>query len=141
MHPSIFFHAETSFKLAKSKNIAKWIEHSILSEKKELGEINFIFCDDDYLLKMNQTYLQHNTFTDVITFDYVEGKVIAGDIFISIERVKENAEKENTTFNMELSRVMIHGILHLIGYKDKTAAEAKQIRAKEDFYLTLLSKF
>ena len=96
------------------------------------------FCSDNYLLKINQDYLKHDTYTDVITFNYVEENVISGDIFISIDRIKENASKVGIDFNMELARVAIHGILHLIGYNDKSSEETQEIRAKEDFYLTLL---
>ena len=102
-----------------------------------LGEINVVFCSDQYLLKLNQQYLNHNTFTDIITFDYVEGETISGDLFISVERVKENAQKASLPFANELNRVIVHGLLHLMGYNDKTDQETQEIRAKEDFYLTL----
>lgn len=98
----------------------------------ECGEISFIFCTDEYLYKLNQEYLSHDTFTDIITFDYSEGKKIAGDIFISLERVKENAKTFNVKIENELVRVMIHGVLHLSGYKDKTPSENKQMHLKED---------
>lgn len=137
---SIHFHSEeTDFTPLRSEELKKWIGESILAEKKEIGELNFIFCTDEYLLVINQDYLQHDTYTDVITFDYVEKETISGDIFISIERIEENAQAEEKTFEEELHRVMIHGVLHLMGYKDKTPADARKIRAKEDFYLTLCS--
>lgn len=119
------------------KSIANWIENSLISENKKLGIINCIFCDDQYLLTLNQTYLNHDTLTDIVTFNYVENNLISGDLFISLERVKENAETFKVAFLRELQRVIIHGVLHLVGYNDKTREEAEQIRAKEDFYLNL----
>ena len=107
----------------------------IKAENKQIGEINCIFCDDEYLLEKNKTYLNHNTLTDIITFDYSEKDEISGDLFISIERVRENAKIYNVTFELELSRVLIHGILHLIGFGDKTDEEIKTMRQKENFYL------
>jgi rRNA maturation RNase YbeY len=137
---SIHFHSEEAdYTPSRPEEVKKWIGESITAEKKTIGELNFIFCTDEYLLVINQEYLQHDTYTDVITFDYVEKEVISGDIFISIERIEENAVTEGKTFEEELHRVMIHGVLHLMGYKDKTAADARKIRAKEDFYLTLRS--
>ena len=138
---SIYFHSEEiGFRISSAENISDWIEKSILLENKELGVVNYIFCPDDYLLKINQDYLNHDTFTDVITFNYVEGDSISGDIFISIDRINDNAVQNKVEFESELHRVMIHGILHLIGYNDKTTEEAREIRDKEDFYLTLLAK-
>jgi len=101
--------------------------------------LNYIFCSDTYLHKINLEYLKHDTLTDIITFDYSEKKQISGDIFISIDRIKENALKFNQSTDIELNRVLIHGVLHLLGYKDKTPKEKETMRAKEDFYLTLLS--
>jgi len=101
--------------------------------------LNYIFCSDTYLHKINLEYLKHDTLTDIITFDYSEKKQISGDIFISIDRIKENAPKFNQSTDIELNRVLIHGVLHLLGYKDKTPKEKETMRAKEDFYLTLLS--
>lgn len=112
-----------------------WIENIILSENKKLGEINYIFCDDEYILKVNQDYLQHDYYTDIITFDYVKGKNISGDIFISITRVKDNATTLSKDFESEFRRVLAHGILHLCGYKDKTEENIKEMRAKEDYYI------
>ncbi len=137
---SILFHQEDiSFRLKNIKKIKSWIEKTIIQEKGILGDLNFIFCTDNYLHKINLEYLHHDTFTDIITFDYTQGKHISGDIFISIERVRENAKKFNQTIDNELNRVLIHGTLHLMGYKDKTPKEKETMRAKEDFYLTLLS--
>ena len=107
----------------------------ILGEKKVAKEINFIFCNDDYLQKINEKYLQHTDLTDVITFDHSQRKKLIGDIYISIERVKENASKFDTTFKSEIARVMIHGILHLIGYDDKSKTEKKRMREMENKFL------
>ncbi len=112
-----------------------WLEDIILSEEKKLGEINYIFCDDDYLLKVNQDYLQHDYYTDIITFDYVKGRTISGEIFVSLQRISDNASTLSRDYEEELRRVLAHGILHLCGYKDKTEEEEKQMRRKEDHYL------
>lgn len=113
----------------------KWLEDLILSEEKKLGEINYIFCDDEYLLKVNQNYLQHDYYTDIITFDYVKGKTISGEIFVSLQRISDNASTLSRNYEEELRRVLAHGILHLCGYKDKTEEEELQMRGKEDHYL------
>ena len=117
---------------------SKWLENLIISENKKPGEINYIFCDDDYHLKVNQDYLAHDYYTDIITFDYVKGKTISGDIFVSLPRIFENATNLSNDFNVELHRVLAHGVLHLIGYKDKTDEEITEMRNKEDFYLNIL---
>lgn len=135
-----FFNEDIDFTLKNQHIISNWISIVISQENKTLGEINYIFCSDNYLLELNQNYLKHDTYTDVITFDYVEGNLISGDIFISIDRIVENAKNIETTFDNELSRVMIHGVLHLIGYRDKTPDELQVIRGKEDFYLALQSE-
>lgn len=114
-----------------------WLEKIILSEAKKLGEINYIFCDDEYLLKVNQDYLQHDYYTDIITFDYVKGKTISGEIFVSLQRISDNASNLSKDYEEELKRVLAHGILHLCGYKDKTEEEQKQMRTKEDYYLAV----
>lgn len=140
MSSSITFHSEDiDFHLVNEKKRIKWIKDSIKNEAKSVGEISYIFCSDEYLHKMNLEYLNHDTYTDIITFDYTEENIVSGDIFISIDRVKENAIKFKTVFENELSRVIIHGVLHLMGYKDKTPQQKEQMRTKEDFYLTLLS--
>ncbi|SDQ43790.1 rRNA maturation RNase YbeY [Chryseobacterium soldanellicola] len=113
----------------------KWLEELIFSEGKRLGEINYIFCDDEYLLKVNQDYLQHDYYTDIITFDYVKGKTISGEIFVSLQRISDNASALSKNYEEELRRVLAHGILHLCGYKDKTEQEELLMRSKEDFYL------
>lgn len=133
-----FFNEDISFHLREIRKKRAWFIRSIESERKVAGEINFIFCSDDYLLRMNIGYLNHDTLTDVITFDYTEGNTISGDIFISIPRVKENASIFSRSFNNELDRVMVHGVLHLCGYKDKTPANEKQMRLKEDEKLQML---
>lgn len=112
-----------------------WLQEIISSEDKKLGEINYIFCDDEYLLKVNQDYLQHDYYTDIITFDYVKGKTISGEIFVSLQRISDNASTLSKDFEEELRRVLAHGILHLSGYKDKTEEEEQLMRSKEDFYL------
>ena len=119
------------------KGSEAWIEKIITYESKKLGEITFIFCDDAYLLEKNIKFLSHNSLTDVITFDYCENNNINGDVFISIDRVKENANEFKETFLNELHRVMAHGLLHLLGYKDKNQKEADIMRSKENFYLSI----
>ena len=115
----------------------KWLENIINFENKILGEIVFIFCGDDYLLEKNIKYLKHSTLTDVITFDYCIDDIVSGDIFISIERVKENSRTYKIPFLKELDRVMIHGLLHLLGYNDKEKKESDRMTKKEDFYLNI----
>ena len=116
------------------KNYKKWIKKVVVSEEKIVGDIVFVFCNDDYLLEKNIFFLKHNTLTDVITFDYCKDKKISGDILISIDRVIENAKLFNVTFSNELDRVMVHGLLHLLGYNDKTKKDSKLMKFKEDFY-------
>ena len=128
----ITFNSETSFTLKNQKKLVKWISDVISSEGFQVGEINYIFCNDSYLNKINQEFLNHDTFTDIISFDYTLGKEVGGDIFISIERVLENAEKFDEVFENELHRVMIHGILQFMGYKDKTKKEKTLMNTKED---------
>lgn len=135
---SISFHSEeVSFELTNSYKTIEWIIATINNEQKHLGEINYIFCSDEYLHKINLEHLNHDTYTDIITFNYCEEDVISSDIFISIDRVKENAKTFNVSFKDELDRVIIHGILHLLGYNDKTDDEQEEMSLKEDFYLSL----
>lgn len=115
----------------------KWLRLVAESEIKKLGDINIIFCSDNYILDVNMKYLQHDYFTDIITFDYCEGDVISGDLFISIDSVKENSVFYNTEFADELNRVMVHGVLHLIGYNDHCDKDIKLMRSKEDYYLSV----
>lgn len=116
-----------------------WLEDVIKTENKKLGEINYILCDDEYLLKVNQDFLDHDYYTDIITFDYVKGKTISGDIFVSLPRISDNAQTLVKDFNSEFHRVLAHGILHLMGYKDKTEEEITVMRQKEDFYLNVFA--
>lgn len=128
----INFDYETDFKLSNETIFSKWISDVITSESYVLGEINYIFCDDDYLHKINVEYLDHDTLTDIITFDNSIGSMIHSDIVISIERILDNAKDFNIPFDEELKRVVIHGILHLCGYKDKSDSEAALMRLKEN---------
>lgn len=128
----INFNYETDFELYDESLFADWISEVISSEMKQEGEINYIFCDDDYLIEINRQYLNHDTLTDIISFDYSEGIVLQGDIFISIERVKDNAADFNVDFNDELKRVMAHGVLHYCGYKDKSESDEVLMRQKEE---------
>ncbi len=130
------FNYETDFQLDNEASVAQWILQSISNENHQVQEINYVFCDDDYLHKLNVEFLNHDTLTDIISFDYSVGKTIQGDIFISVERVKENAETYRVDFEEELNRVIIHGVLHYCGYKDKTDKEAQLMRQKEDYYLS-----
>tara|TARA_Y100000766_G_scaffold142228_1_gene122320 strand:+ start:3569 stop:4000 length:432 start_codon:yes stop_codon:yes gene_type:complete len=132
------FHSEDiSFVLNKKPAIISWLSYSIKNENKILGDISFIFCSDEYLHKINLKHLNHDTLTDIITFDYCENSVINGDLYISIERVKENAKLYDNSIEKELHRVMIHGIMHLCGYNDKTTEDQNVMSAKEEFYLNL----
>ncbi|MBT3587193.1 MAG: rRNA maturation RNase YbeY [Flavobacteriaceae bacterium] len=133
----IDFFSETEFNLQNSKEVASWISAIILNENFEEGELSYIFCDDAYLHKLNVEFLKHDTLTDIISFDNSLGNQINGDIFISVERVKENASSFNTTFKNELHRVIIHGVLHYCGYNDKTKKEADIMRTKEDAALSV----
>lgn len=128
----ITFNYETDFQLDNEQKYEDWIAEVIESEGKVEGEINYIFCDDDYLYEINVQYLDHQTLTDIISFDYTIGNLISGDIFISVERVRENAQDFGVSFEEELRRVMAHGVLHYCGYKDKTEADEKLMRSKED---------
>jgi probable rRNA maturation factor len=135
--PAITFHEEDiSYKLKNKTAVRKWITDAIIAEGYKLSELTYIFCTDEYLLQINRQYLDHDTYTDIITFDNSEEEgVIVGDIFISIERIRENAGKFNVTEAHELHRVLIHGALHLLGYKDKSPGDKKKMTLKEDFYL------
>ena len=131
-----FFTEDITYTLKHKTKIRNWVAATITAEGYLLEELNFILCSDEYLLRINQDFLQHDDYTDVITFDHSEAlKTIAGDIFISLERIKENATNFKLTTIDELCRVMIHGTLHLLGYKDKTKAAKTLMTAKEDFYL------
>lgn len=133
----INFNYLTDFHLNKEEAYSAWLNIVCSNEGFSIGELNYIFCDDDYLLKINQDYLQHDYLTDIITFDYVEGKTLFGDLYISIDRIKDNANEFNVTFDNELKRVMVHGVLHLMGYSDKSDESIQEMRAKEDEKLKL----
>jgi len=130
-----FTSVETGFVLKNKLKIRNWIKEIAASENKKAGDITYVFCSDEYLGQMNEKYLRHHSFTDIITFDYTEKGVLSGDICISIDRVKDNSLKYKTSFDEELSRVMAHGVLHLAGFKDKSKSEKTLMRAKEDYYL------
>jgi probable rRNA maturation factor len=131
-----FVSQHATFSLRRKGAVKKLLLSVIKKEKKKAGNISFTFCNDAFLLALNKKFLKHNTLTDIITFQYPT-KELSSEIFISIPRIKENAKKFNVSFENELHRVMIHGILHLCGYKDKTAAKKKEMRKKEDYYLSL----
>jgi probable rRNA maturation factor len=128
----ISFNYETDFTLDNETVFSDWLSEVISSELKNEGEINYIFCDDDYLLEINQQYLDHDTLTDIISFDYSVGNELHGDIFISVERVRDNAIDFNVSFEDELKRVMVHGVLHYCGYKDKSESDERLMREKEE---------
>lgn len=136
---NIFFHTEDiSFALESENATSNWLVKLVESHNKKVGELNYIFCSDDYLLKMNQEHLKHDYFTDIITFDYCEDDWISGDLFISIDRTNENAKTFGKTQTNELNRVIAHGLLHLLGFKDKTAEEISEIRTMEEQALNML---
>lgn len=132
-----FYFQDTDFKLKHKTRIKKWLKLVAESEVYVLADISVIFCSDNYILDINQRFLQHDYFTDIITFDYTEGDRISGDLFISVDSVRENSLEYGTEFDDELHRVIVHGILHLIGYDDHTEDEIKVMRSKEDYYLSL----
>ena len=127
----VIFNYECDFELENETQYEEWIDAVIASEGKETGEINYIFCDDDYLHNINMQYLSHDTLTDIISFDYCIGDLISGDIFISIDRIKDNAKEYEVLFQNELLRVMAHGVLHYCGYKDKDDQDVEIMRLKE----------
>ena len=133
----INFNYETDYQLVSEKSYSNWISKIVGTEDGEVVQLDYIFCDDAYLLEINMKYLEHDAYTDIITFDYTDGKKIAGDVFISIDRVKENAKTFSVSFDTELRRVMAHGVLHLLGYGDKSEDEAVIMRSKEEEKLEL----
>ena len=132
-----YFTEDTSFAFKEKRLTSRWLKLVAESEIRRLGDISIVFCSDNYILDVNMKYLQHDYFTDIITFDYCEGNVLSGDLFISIDSVRENAVLYGAEFEDELNRVMVHGLLHLIGYDDHTEEEQKIMREKEDYYLSL----
>ena len=135
----VTFNYETDFAITEESRLSSWITNVIVTEGYDLGELNYIFCDDAYLLPLNIEFLKHDTLTDIISFDNTMGKLISGDIYISIERVMENAKTYNVSFSEELHRVMIHGVLHYLGYKDKSEDDLKMMRAKGNEAITRLT--
>ena len=136
-----FFSEEVSYVFRDKNRIRKWIAHAIVSENYGVGVVNFIFSSDNFLHKTNLKYLQHDTYTDIITFDYNNNDVVIGEIFISLDRVLENSTKLHTDFKDEYYRILIHGLLHLLGYKDKKKSDKILMTQKEDYYLSLLPSF
>jgi len=132
-----YYCEDISFKLKDKTLNNKWLKMVAASELRKIGIINIIFCSDNYILDVNMKYLQHDYFTDIITFDYCEKDILSGDLFISIDSVRENALFYGTEFPEELNRVMVHGVLHLIGYDDHTEDDIKTMRSKENYYLDL----
>ena len=136
---SVFFsNSDIYFDLQSQTLIKKWISEVIKTYGKKLGKINYLFCSDEYVYDANVRFLNHDTYTDIITFDYVEGNLVSGDIMISVDRVGENAKNLNVPFEQELHRVIIHGVLHLLGFKDKSESDAAIMRGKENESLKLL---
>jgi len=134
-----YSYQETELLPYNFKEISNWISYYVSRETKECGDINYIFCTDEIILETNRKYLQHDYYTDVITFDYCEGDLISGDIFVSLDTVKSNSELYSKDFTLEFLRVLIHGVLHLIGYNDKSDEEIKVMRAKEEDALRLIN--
>lgn len=132
-----YFFEDTDFKLKNKTKIKKWLKLVAESEVFSLGAVSVIFCSDNYILDINQRFLQHDYFTDIITFDYSEGEKISGDLFISVDSVRENSIEYETEFEDELHRVIVHGVLHLIGYDDHTDEDIRTMRSKENYYLSL----
>lgn len=126
---------DIEFDLPDKKRLVRWITSAVKNEGRTLGNVSYIFCSDEYLWSMNKEYLNHDYYTDIITFDYVKNNVISGDLFVSYDRIKDNAEKFNVLRETELLRVMIHGVLHLVGYDDITDELEKEIHQREDYYL------
>ena len=132
-----YFFEDTAFRFKPRRFTSTWLKTVAESEICRLGAVNVIFCSDNYILDINQRYLQHDYFTDIITFDYCEGNVLSGDLFISVDSVRENALEYRTEFEEELNRVIVHGLLHLIGYDDHSDEDVRTMREKENYYLAL----
>ena len=131
-----YFYEDTDFNFRHKLETKRWLKFVAESEIRKIGDVNVIFCSDNYILDVNMKYLQHDYFTDIITFDYCEGSVLSGDLFISVDSVRDNASFYQTEFSEELKRVIVHGLLHLIGYDDHSDSEQKLMRSKEDYYLS-----
>lgn len=132
-----YYFQDTDFKFRDRRKTNEWLKLAAESEIRRIGNISIIFCSDNYVLDINQKYLQHDYFTDIITFDYCEGDRLSGDLFISVDSVRENSVEFGTEFKDELNRVIIHGLLHLVGYDDHTEKDIKLMRSKENYYLSL----
>ena len=132
-----YYFQDTDFKFRDRRRTNEWLKLAAESEIRRIGNISIIFCSDNYVLDINQKYLQHDYFTDIITFDYCEGDRLSGDLFISVDSVRENSVELGTEFKDELNRVIIHGLLHLVGYDDHTEKDIKLMRSKENYYLSL----
>ena len=132
-----YFQEDIMFELKQKMQNNRWLKMVAGSEMRRIGAVNIIFCSDDYILDINLKYLQHDYFTDIITFDYCEGDRISGDLFISIDSVRENARIYGVTFEDELDRVMVHGVLHLLGYDDHTDEQTAVMREKENYYVNM----
>lgn len=136
-----YYNEDIKFDFKQRLSNNRWLKFVAGSELKTLGNVNIIFCSDNYILDVNMQYLQHDYFTDIITFDYCEGQVLSGDLFISVDSVRENAAFYGTEFKDELNRVIVHGLLHLIGYDDHSEDDIKVMRSKEDYYLSFRNNF
>lgn len=132
-----YFTEGIKFNYKEKRRTSRWLKLVAESEIRRLGEVSVIFCSDPYILDINLKYLQHDYYTDIITFDYCEGDTLSGDLFISVDSVRENATFYKTEFEEELNRVIVHGVLHLIGYDDHSEADKKEMRSKENYYLSL----
>lgn len=132
-----YFFEDTDFQFKPKRFTSSWLKTVAESEIRKLGDVNIIFCSDNYILDINQRYLQHDYFTDIITFDYCDGNILSGDLFISVESVRENTLEYGTEFDEELNRVIVHGILHLVGYDDHAEDDIVVMRSKENYYLDL----
>ena len=133
----IEFSSQNDFVLEQSEHVEDWLKAAALKESYGIDSLGYVFCSDDYLLEINQQFLDHDTLTDIVTFDYTEGTILNGEIYISTDRVGDNAKDFNVDFDTELRRVIIHGLLHMCGYGDKTEDEKSRMRSKEDEYLAL----
>ena len=132
----ISFHCKDfQYRPANKSRIAEWLNKSVHHQKKFIGNISIVFCSDEYLLQINKQYLNHNYFTDIITFDYSTDRKVSGDLFVSVDRLRDNSKQLEITLQLEVRRVLVHGVLHLCGYNDKSTADKKLMTAKEDFYL------
>lgn len=131
----ISFHSQMDFDISNTQPYVDWLSDIVSSEGRLLDELSFVFCSDPFLLDLNINYLKHKTYTDIITFDYSKSNTISGEVYISIDRVRENANLYDVSFDVELHRVLAHGVLHLCGYTDKTANEKAIMRAREDYYM------